>query len=504
MNIDTFLGHYGISENPFRAEEARQDAVFERVETICRHPDFDKIRGDFERSSTSIVFGERGSGKTAIRLQIEHALREHNRDHPDARCLPLIYDELNPVLDRFGRRVRSGSPLEIIRRFQLVDHVDAMLNAVVPRIVTRILGEESGRNEADAFDVDAPRRARQLDAHLKRELMMLQICYDRPEDASLRSVRLQRALKLRSPNRVRLLKWLTGIMGGASLAVLIFHLIRSPQPQAWLWTTLIVLLLLVTAGLGGRLAWLWLQTERLARDLSRRLRILDRPPASFRASLVVVSTEDTLTANLPRTDDDDLRYAMFARLLRVVRPFGYRSIMVLVDRVDEPTLINGEPQRMRAFVWPMLNNKFLQQDQIGVKLLLPLELKHLLSRETGEFFREARLDKQNLIERLTWTGATLYDLCTARLNACRPTGDSPMSLTDMFDGSVTPQDLVDSLDQLQQPRDAFKFLYQLIQEHCRNVPEEQPQWRVPRPILDSVRRAQVDRMTGMLRGERPA
>ena len=94
-------------------------------------------------------------------------------------------------------------------------------------------------------------------------------------------------------------------------------------------------------------------------------------------------------------------------------------MLVLVDRVDEPTLINGEPERMRALVWPLLNNKFLQQDRVGVKLLLPLDLRYLLNRETSDFFREARLDKQNLIERLIWSGSVLYDLCTARLNACR-------------------------------------------------------------------------------------
>ena len=195
---------------------------------------------------------------------------------------------------------------------------------------------------------------------------------------------------------------------------------------------------------------------------------------------------------------------MFGRLLRVVRPFGYRTIMVLVDRVDEPTLINGEPMRMKAFVWPLFNNKFLQQDDIGVKLLLPLELRHLLGRETTEFFREARLDKQNLIDRLTWSGATLYDLCSTRLNACRRDGEPAVSITDMFDGDVAHRDLVDGLEQLQQPRDAFKFLYQVLQEHCRSVPDETPQWRIPRAVLDSVRRAQVDRMAGMLRGERPA
>ena len=48
MNIATFLGHYQITENPFRAEEARHDSVFSRVETACHHPDFEKIRGEIK------------------------------------------------------------------------------------------------------------------------------------------------------------------------------------------------------------------------------------------------------------------------------------------------------------------------------------------------------------------------------------------------------------------------------------------------------------------------
>jgi hypothetical protein len=42
------------------------------------HSDFDKILGDLSRPSTSIVFGEKGSGKTAIRLQIADRVARHN------------------------------------------------------------------------------------------------------------------------------------------------------------------------------------------------------------------------------------------------------------------------------------------------------------------------------------------------------------------------------------------------------------------------------------------
>lgn len=139
-----------------------------------------------------------------------------------------------------------------------------------------------------------------------------------------------------------------------------------------------------------------------------------------------------------------------------------------------------------------------------MKMLLPLDLKHLLYRESQDFFREARLDKQNLIDRLTWSGAMLYDLCTARLNACRTNGAEPMSLTDFFDDTVSHQDLVDALDQMHQPRDAFKLMYTVIQDHCAGIPEETPQWKIPKLVLDNIRRDQVDRLSGMLRGTRPA
>jgi hypothetical protein len=79
-----------------------------------------------------------------------------------------------------------------------------------------------------------------------------------------------------------------------------------------------------------------------------------------------------------------------------------------------------------------------------------------------------------------------------------------LSLRDLFDDSVTSQDLVDALDQMQQPRDAFKFVYALIQEHCANVPEERAEFKIARPVLDTIRKQQVERMSGMLRGVRPA
>ena len=97
----------------------------------------------------------------------------------------------------------------------------------------------------------------------------------------------------------------------------------------------------------------------------------------------------------------------------------------------------------------------------------------------------------------------LYDLCTARMRACTSRGDEA-NLMDLFAEDVNRQDLVDALDQMHQPRDAFKLLYGLIQEHCSNVTAEQSEFTISRTVLDLVRKQQVERREGLIRGSRPA
>ena len=96
----------------------------------------------------------------------------------------------------------------------------------------------------------------------------------------------------------------------------------------------------------------------------------------------------------------------------------------------------------------------------------------------------------------------LFDLCNARLAACSSEDPSP-KLMELFDDSVARQDVVDALDQMQQPRDAFKLLYGLVQEHCSNVVEEESAFQIGKTTLDLVRKRQVERKEGMLRGVRP-
>ena len=133
---------------------------------------------------------------------------------------------------------------------------------------------------------------------------------------------------------------------------------------------------------------------------------------------------------LPESQRTDDRYELLAKFQGVLKSLGCDGIVVLVDRVDEPHLITGSVERMRALVWSMLDNKFLKQPGIGLKLLLPRELADYMQREDRDFYQRARLDKQNMIPSLEWTGEALYDLANARIRSCgveRPAADAPLA-----------------------------------------------------------------------------
>lgn len=524
MNIASFLEHWGINENPFHAEEARHDPVFARLDDRqTAHPDFEKIAGDLGNPSSSIVFGEKGSGKTAIRIQLAERIRQHNAKSPDRSVFLIPYDDLNPVLDRFAARagLRTGSPTpDVVKAFsklRLVDHIDAILQTAVTKIIDEVLGQGSagsvGTESADhMLGRERIHALKKADAETKRQFVLLAAIYDRSPSAIDRLRRVQRTLRC-TPNWSRrfwtILAWAGWL---PALGVILAAMQIDPERKYLDWWmyglgfAIAVWLVLILK----RYVWDRFRTVRLAKKLHRQIRTCARDHESIAASLDEVPGLAADTARLPLSGQDDERYALLNALLRVIEAMGFSGAVVLVDRMDEPTLISGDPERMRPVVWPLLNNKFLQMPRIGVKALLPLELRHELFRESSAFFQEARLDKQSLVERLTWTGSMLYDLCTARLNACRTGGEAPISLADLFASEVTRQDLVDALDQMHQPRDAFKLMYQCISEHCQNTTREQASgdanagYRIPRLTLETVRKQQSERVQMFYRGIRPA
>ncbi len=544
MNLTQFLDHWKIVENPFRGEEARQDPVFLRLEAasqagvqgnaplpaaaqpvapgVTSHSDFEKIAGDFAQPSTSIVFGEKGSGKTAIRLQLADRLAAYNAQHPAERCLWISYDDLNPILARFCDRAKVEKKPNItdtLGKLRLVDHIDAMLALAVPALVDAFLKETTIRTAIPPVVIalpDEPRKLiKKMDKQLRLDLLALQVAYDRPDvtsGAEMRTRRLRRHLRIAPP--IGSMVWsflaLTGWIPAAAVAYyswtqnkLSFDPTQFTHADSIAWY-IVGLLTLYLCVLLKRSVWDRLKYITLGHRLRKQIRVSVRSDSSYGRSLRVVPQRLVDSSILPMTNSDEPRYAMLERLRRVLKHINYAGTIVVMDRVDEPTLIAGDPDRMKAVVWPMMHNKFLQQPGLAIKMLLPIELRHALFRESAAFFQEARLDKQNLIERLGWTGSMLYDLCNARLQACRTPGAQPISLLDLFAEDVTKQDVIEALDQMHQPRDAFKLLYQCLVDHCASVTSDQAQWRIPRLMLDTVKKAQVERVKQLYRGIRPA
>ncbi len=513
MNLSQLFGHWKIRDNPFRGEEARHDDVFVRMGSsagslLTSHTDFEKILGQLPRTSTSIVFGEKGSGKTAIRMQLANCANQHNAQHPDDRVLMVAYDDLNASLDHLHAHFGNKNATSSLKKIRLVDHLDAILARATTQVVDLVLDQGDIAKDSERAERGAA-QCRKLDREARRDLVLLQTVYDQSARSAERAGMLRRRLRLMPASRF--FAWnMLAMTGWLPLVVVLVLYAKIAAPDfGWEipgpWSIAMISALIYWAlMIAKRFVWDRLMVARLTRRIARQTRFVARSERGLRWSLDRLAAGDRTADVLPMSDSDEQRYALYARLMRVLGQLGYQGVMVVMDRVDEPTLVNGDTERMRAIVWPMLNNKFLQLEGLGIKMLLPIELRHVLYKESSSFFQEARLDKQSLIDRLGWSGAMLYDLCDARLQACREEGAGPLSLLDLFEEDVSRQDLVDALDQMHQPRDAFKFLYHCLNEHCSNVTREQESWRVPRLVLDSVKKQEADRVQQLYRGIRPA
>ena len=514
MNIKTFLEYWRIDRDPFMDEEARHDEVLLRlIDESFEHFEMPKILGDLRHPSSAVVFGEKGSGKTAIRMQIEARIDAHNRKHPDERVFMIAYDDLNPVLDRLARRTRTGDSLRTLRAMTLNDHIDGILSIAVPAMVDRALvrnrpqgARPAAGKGADGMAIDR-RSLGWLERNVRSDLRLLQVLYDRSEGSRERGRALARRLRDWRISRVRPLRWLAILLWVLFAVGGVYAGFFEPPGPAWAAMTGLGALGALTLGVSGLAFADWLRTRRIARGLSHQLRVLDRDVEWFRRGLERLPRELLDSPILPVDDLDEARYELLRRFCRATSQLGFVSVIVLVDRVDEPTLVNGETSRMQAVVWPMLNNKFLQQPGFAVKMMLPIELRFAVQAESKDFFQAARLDKQNMIERLQWSGPTLYDLCNRRIRACMKDADEhaePLSLCDLFDDETSRTDVLATLDQMRQPRDAFKLLHQIMRHHCESVTEEDAVWSIPKHIVDDVLDRRKERLDAFRCGLAPA
>lgn len=473
MKLQQFLEHHGLASNPFSEEDAQTDPVFKQhCIGDAYHPAWDKIYGNPEDPSTSIVFGEKGAGKTAIRLQIVRHLEQHNKENSRRRVFVIQYDDFNRFLDRFRDRLspRNRNPDRLLGAWKLWDHMDSILCLGVTQLVDQILGEVPA-------DAGPSPDVKSLGHHEARDLLLLAACYDESpaESFSNRWTRLRRKLKY----RVWLSYWplVLGIVATVVILTL-FGTIGGWKQLLTPWPYLLVAV--------SWLPWLWQAWGSfwLSRGIMRQVHVVNRDRSPLRRVLARFRRDAIAGQPLPNKERTDDRYELLSKFQGVLRSLGYSGIVVLVDRVDEPHLINGAADRMRALLWPMLDNKFLKNPGIGYKLLLPIELLHFINREDRDFYERARLDKQNLVRSLEWSGEALYDVAEARIKAC--SNGQPPNLHDFFEESVSDRRLIDALRSLRVPRHMFKFLHRLFVAHCNAYTDRTPQWKISGETFEST------------------
>lgn len=475
MKVQQFLEHHGIVRNPFAEEDAQTDPVFKEfcIESTF-HPSWDKVYGDPFEPSTAIIFGEKGAGKTALRLQLARHLARHNQQHPSARLMVVHYDDFNPFLDRFRERLprRQRRAERVLAQFRLWDHMDAILCLAVTGLVDRVLQVRQPSPAVD-WQID-PQAAAGWDRHQARDLLLLAACYDQSTAQTFagRWAHLRRTL-----GYCTLAAWWPLALGLAwtvlGLGLTGWVIAQGGQswlPPWWAW------LLLLGA---GWLPWLVKAWQRYwqARRILARMRVGLREVGALWRVLMQFSSAELSGQPLPSKDSTDDRYELLMKLQGLLHAVGHRGMIVLVDRVDEPHLVNGSPELMKLLVWPLLDNKFLKHAGLGLKLMLPIELTRFIEREERDFYQKARLDKQNMVPSLEWTGEALYDLATARLRACARPGAQP-SLEALFDPALGRERLLAAFRQLRLPRRLFKFLYTLIAAHCNAHTETEPVWTI--------------------------
>lgn len=499
MKLNDLLSHHGIKGNPFADEDAQTDQVFQgRCRASTFHPNWDKVYGDPANPSTSVVFGEKGAGKTAMRMQIAGQIEMHNMQTADRQAFVIEYDDFNPFLDRFADRLSSRKrrdSTKVLAEWKLWDHMDAILSLGVTSVVDRLLGiaQPSGP-KGNVLPEDAVTR---LDRFQRRDLLLLAACYDNSMTEGFRS----RWFRLR--RRLRYIPWqnwginLFGIVVTGIVLVALYY----TENLNWLWTSAL-------PWLGIALGWVpWLASLwhwwTQAYKVSRNVRCISREVSPLRKVFMQFSGRDIHGQPLPAKQRTDDRYELFYKFQGLLEAFGFSGVVVLVDRVDEPHLINGSLENMRGLVWSLLDNKFLKQPGLGIKMLLPIELSDYVHHEGRDFYQRARLDKQNMIPSLEWTGEALYDLANARVEACAASGNSP-KLQDLFAPDIDTKRLVNAFSQMRVPRHLFKFLHRLLVAHCQTYVDTEPVWTIDSSTFESqlalFRRDQRDAEHGLSAG----
>jgi hypothetical protein len=407
MEIKEWLQVWQFEHNPFVIFDADRDPFLQAA--MVENTSLRSVLLHLEKPTPYVIFAIRGAGKSSMRIDTERYLSQFTD-----KVVVIKYAEFNELLAEVARPRRlpveyapGKSPLARIfkrkktellareSRITLDDHLDYILKLGIEELYANIC---AARKEEMLKD----------NREIAEKFILLTALYFSPNDLSNKVITLRRLMEI--------------------------------------------------AGYKKRNSFFAnSQAKQLAGEIFRNIRGVPVSPEGTFKIIQEIGPGLFEFHGIPRTTEN--RFTLLKIFMDLVRYFGLSGVYLLVDRVDEPTSIKGDPEKMRELVMPLLDDQLFQVDHLGIILFLPYELHDL-----KKYYRSDRI---KTISSINWSPDNMIRLIERRMNVSLRPGNPPIHLADIFEegGESKAQFIVRQLT----PRNAFRLLSIIIEEHCQTV-----------------------------------
>eukprot|EP00878_Enallax_costatus_P013382 GHUV01013993.1.p1 GENE.GHUV01013993.1~~GHUV01013993.1.p1 ORF type:complete len:362 (+),score=100.78 GHUV01013993.1:430-1515(+) len=350
MPTTDLLKTFGLSRNPFTdrtAEKTLHDQT-----SLYIHSD---LRGFKPNDTTYVFFGKRGSGKTTIRLQIETAYKQYNKDAVDSgrskghfivdlskpghltACLRQFQDCIGSTLDNWDAAFQDN--------WTSSDMVDCVLSYAATRLMAQITANNDEARSMLAVLQQDPRAAQQF--------LLLAHLYARTDTYSLTWLRSALVKSKYTPLQVAAGVGVAATVAAGGVAAAknpeVADALTGPAEQVWDQITDVIpplhshpKLVLGSLGclaLGG--AYMWRRhaiatSMARAAEIQSAIRVVKQQPTAVLASLL-----DSQFSYQDKVDTIRLlvigvsAHQKLELLERLVTQLGYESVTVFGDCFDE-------------------------------------------------------------------------------------------------------------------------------------------------------------------------
>ncbi|CAL5229191.1 g12471 [Coccomyxa viridis] len=460
------LRQFGLARNPFVDRTAEKTLL--DGSSLYVHSDLARFQPS---ETTYVIFGRRGSGKTTIRLQMQHAYDEYNdrvRATGKSRghfmvdlCRP---GHLTACLRNFQEATGCSDEnweSQFSELWTSADMVDCIVAYAASALVDKMTDprNQEGREMLEAVKADA---------RASKQFLLLAHLYAKTDAASLAYLRRELLRPHYTAMEVGVgVTVAASVVGGtvaASRNAEVADAISSPFVNMWQdmergapilarHPRLCFGTLTALTAVGASYFW----SNRTARgidraqELSRHIRIAKQQPPIVMAALLnhLFSAQDRVST-IRSLCIGISAHQKLEHLASLVTLLGYESLAVFGDCFDEVVLLDpvSYPGAIKAFAKEVCRNDLLNFGRLH--FFFP-DSRLALDLNTDKTLKTARFDR-HLVRDLTWSRHQLEDLARRRLEGASLAASE-------HSGSISGEHLGGSGDAYEPPSSPFDALF---------------------------------------------